>query len=66
MSAAIKSIVNGYVSLRDRSAIEEIRDHRQRLLKQLRDQPKGGIDPSSTIQLFEEDLREIEAGLSRL
>jgi hypothetical protein len=66
MSAAIKAIVNGYVRLGDRNTLEELRDHRQRLLKQIQNQPTSWIDPSRTIQVFEEDLREIEAGLIRL
>ena len=66
MSAAIRAIVNGYVSLRDRNTLEELREHRQRLLKQMQNQSTAWIDASRTIQLFEEDLREIEAGLGRL
>jgi exonuclease I len=66
MSAAINSIVNGFVSLKDRNALEEMREHRQRLLKQLQAQQTGWVDASSTIALFEEDLRAIEAGLTSL
>jgi hypothetical protein len=64
--SAIKSIVTSFVSLKDRAALEELREHRQRLLKQLQAQKTAWVDPSSTIRLFEEDLREIEAGLISL
>lgn len=66
MSEAIKCIVSGYVTLKDREALEEMRAHRQRLRKQLKEQPSSWIDPSQTIQLFEDDLQVIEDGLSRL
>jgi hypothetical protein len=66
MSEAIKSIVNGYFSLGDRVALEEIRNHRQRLRKQLVDQPPSWVDPSSTIRLLDEDLQVVEDALKRL
>jgi hypothetical protein len=66
MSLAITSIVDGYVSLGDRIALEAIRDHRLRLLSQLRDQQPGWMDPTSTIQLLDEDLQAVELGLARL
>ena len=66
MSEAIKYIVNGYVTLKNREALEELRAHRMRLRKQLKEQPSSWIDPSQTIRLYEDDLQAIEDGLSRL
>jgi hypothetical protein len=62
MSEAIKLIVEGYVSLKNRAALEELRSHRQRLRQQLQAQ-KDVIDVGPTIELFDEELRVIEAAL---
>ena len=64
MSQAIKLIVDGYVSLKDRMAIEELRAHRQRLRKQLEERPAGGIDAGPTMEVFDEELRVIDAALA--
>ena len=37
MSEAMKLIVDGYLSLKNRNALEDLRAHRQRLRKQLQD-----------------------------
>jgi hypothetical protein len=66
MSEAIKCIVDGYFSLKDRVALEEIRNHRQRLRKQLMDQPSSWVDPSNTIHLLDGDLQVVEDALKRL
>jgi hypothetical protein len=66
MSEAARLIVAGYVSLKDRVALEGMRAHRQRLRKQLHDSPQSWIDTSKSIALFDSDLHEIEAGLERL
>jgi hypothetical protein len=44
MSEATKLIVEGYSTLKDRKGLEDLREHRQRLRKQLQDKPKGWID----------------------
>ena len=64
MSESVKLIVDAYVSLKDRQAMEDMREHRQMLRKKLQD--VNGIDVSSSLQLIESDLSEIEAGLVRL
>lgn len=66
MSEAIKLIVEGYLSLKDRNSLEELREHRQRLRKQLQEQPKGAFDTSRSAQLFDEELRVIQAAIDRL
>ena len=65
MSEAIKMIVDGYVSLKNRTAIEELRSHRQRLRQQLQAQ-KDVIGVDQATELFDDDLRVIEAALTRL
>jgi hypothetical protein len=64
VSESVKLIVDAYVSLNDRQAMEELRDHRQMLRKKL--QACNGIDVSSSIRLIESDLSEIESGFARL
>ena len=56
--------VDAFVSLKDRVAIENLGEHRQLLRKKLQD--IDGIDVSTSLELIESDLSEIEAGLVRL
>lgn len=65
MSGAIGLIVDGYVSLKDRKALDELRIQRRKLIADL-DVCSTGIDCTSTIQQIEEDIAVIEAGLARL
>jgi hypothetical protein len=64
VSESVKLIVDAFVSLKDRQAMEEMREHRQTLRKKL--QACNGIDVSGSIRLIESDLSEIEAGFARL
>jgi hypothetical protein len=66
MSEATRLIADGFVRLKDRKALEELREHRQKLLNQMRDQPKGWVDTSKTMQIFADDLNVISAALDRL
>jgi len=66
MSDAVKLIVDAYVSLKDRAALEEMREHRQRLRKSLQEKAGGWVDVSRSIQIFDEDIDAVEAGLARL
>jgi hypothetical protein len=66
MSDALKLIVDAYVSLKDRVALEEMREHRQRLRSDLQAKAGGWVDVSRSIQLFDEDIEAVEAGLARL
>jgi len=65
MSEATKLIVEGYLSLKDRSALEEMRAHRQRLRKLLEDKGRGHVEIDPAIQLFDEELGIIEAAIQR-
>jgi hypothetical protein len=65
MSHALELIVGGYLSLKDRTALEDLRAHRLRLRKQLEERPPGGIDASPAMKTLDEDLRVIEAAINR-
>lgn len=65
MSLAIKSIVDGYVRLNDRNSLEDLRQHRQFLRRQVTVQGEY-LDVSRTIQILDEDIRVIEAGIGQL
>jgi hypothetical protein len=64
MTEALKLIVNGYLSLKNREALEDLRAHRQRLRKQLEERTPGGLDAGPTMQLFDEELHVIQAALA--
>ena len=64
MSESVKLIVDAWVNLKDRQAMEDMGEHRRLLRKKL--QNIDGIDVSSSLQLIDSDLSEIEAGLGRL
>ena len=64
MSSAIELIVEGYRSLGDRRALEDLRMHRRRLAVDLK--AMKGFDCSRSIQQIEEEITAIEAGLAAL
>ena len=69
MSEAMKMIVDGYVRLKDREALEELRNHRRRLRQQLQEQRLGSFgtfDVSKSLQTFDAEVLVIETGLERL
>jgi len=66
MSEAIKSIVETYVGLSNRVALEEMLQHRHRLRNQLRLKTRQGYDFAHALRAFDEDVRAIEDGLARL
>ena len=66
MSEAVKLIVAGYIRLKDRKAIEDMRRHRQRLRNDLIERSKSCFDVGSSIRLFEADLLAIEEVLREL
>jgi len=58
-------IVDGYVKLRDRSALEELQAHRRKLIDEL--QSLGGAyDAASPIKQNQDELLIIQAGIARL
>ncbi|TYO66806.1 hypothetical protein FXV83_09555 [Bradyrhizobium hipponense] len=64
MPNAIELIVDGYVSLNDQRALDDLRMQRRKLAVDLK--ALTGFDCRTTIQQIEEDIIVIEAGLARL
>lgn len=64
MPNAIELIVDGYVSLNDRRALDDLRMQRRKLAVDLN--ARTGFDYRTTIQQIEEDIIVIEAGLAQL
>lgn len=64
MPNAIELIVDGYVSLNDRGALDDLRMQRRELAVDLK--ARTGFDYRTTIQQIEEDIIVIEAGLAQL
>lgn len=64
MPNAIELIVDGYVSLNDRRALDDLRMQRRKVAVDLRG--RTGFDYRTTIQQIEEDIIVIEAGLAQL
>ncbi len=67
MSSAIELIVEGYVRLNNRQALEDLRAHRQRLAADLkhRQSQGGAFDYSKSITQIEEEIAVIEAGMEK-
>ena len=65
MEPAIRSIVDAYVRLRNRKALDDLRAHRGRLTAELKSLP-GAYDASKMIAQLDNEIAIIEAGLSLL
>jgi hypothetical protein len=63
-SEAIQQIVDAYVRLNNRRALEDLRMHRQRMAVDLKS--RTGFDLSLPIRQIDEEIAVIEAGLERL
>ena len=66
MTKAIEHIVTGYSTLKDRKALEEIRDHRKRLLNEDRMRGSSVLKFESIRDELQEEIRIVEAALSTL
>lgn len=66
MSKAIENIVAGYVTLKNRQALEEIRAHRQKLLQHSRMQAGSWVSMESLTTVLKEDIGIVEAALKGL
>lgn len=66
MTQAIEHIVAGYVSLRDRVALEKIRDHRRKLLNEHRMANDGPIRIDWIGVELQEELGCIDVALNKL
>lgn len=65
MSAAITQIVDGYVKLQDRRALEALQVHRRKLIITMQSL-RGPFDAGKPIRQNQNELAIIEAGLVRL
>jgi len=66
MTKAIEHIVAGYVTLKNREALQEIRDHRQRLLHNSRMHSGSWVSVESLNSVLQEDISIVDAALSGL
>ena len=66
MAKAIEHIVAGYVTLKNRHALEEIRDHRQRLLNESRMHGGSWISVESLSLVLREEISIVDAALNEL
>ncbi len=66
MTKAIEHIVAGYVTLKNRQALQEIRDHRQRLLHESRMHSGSWVSVESLNSVLQEDISIVDAALSGL
>jgi hypothetical protein len=63
---AIEQIIAGYVFLKDRQSLEDIRDHRKWLLNEIRPHGVPGFNPSTVNETLQEELELVEAALANL
>ncbi|MBR1207396.1 MULTISPECIES: hypothetical protein [unclassified Bradyrhizobium] len=62
---AIEQIIAGYVSLKNRQALEQLRDHRQHLLDDVRTHSFPGFRPSVVNETLSEEIELIQGALAR-
>ena len=66
MTKAIEHIVAGYSTLKNRKALEEIRDHRRRLLNDYRMRSGSGMNFDWINAELQEEIGVVEDALSKL
>jgi hypothetical protein len=66
MPKAIEQIVAGYVTLKNRQALQEIRDHRQRLLHDSRMHSGSWVSVEGLNSVLQEEISIVDAALSGL
>jgi hypothetical protein len=66
MTKAIEHIVAGYSTLKNRTALEEIRDHRRRLLNEHRMRSNSVLNFKSVSDELQEEISIVEDALSKL
>jgi hypothetical protein len=66
MTKAIEHIVTGYFTLKDRVALEQIRDHRRKLLNETRIFNAGPLRFDSITAELQEELGVVDAALAKL
>jgi hypothetical protein len=63
MTKAVEHIVAGYVTLKNRQALEEIREHRQRLLHDSRMHTRTWVSVESLTSALQEEINIVDAAL---
>jgi hypothetical protein len=66
MTKGIEHIVAGYVTLKNREALEEIRDHRRRLLYENRLRSGSGLNLESLNAELQDEINIVDAALDDL
>lgn len=66
MPSAIEQIANGFVRVRDRAALERMREHRSRLLEEYRARRAGWFRSEVLETSLQDDVAVLDAALSRL
>jgi hypothetical protein len=66
MTKAIENIVAGYVTLKNRQALMEIREHRQRLLHESRMHAGSWVSVENLSSVLQQDINIVDAALSGL
>ena len=66
MTKAIENIVAGYVTLKNRVALQEMREHRQRLLHESRLHRGSWVSVDKLSSVLQQDISVIDEGLSGL
>ena len=66
MSEAMKWIVDGFVKLNNRQALNDLKANHCRMATELKSRRGGALDLSSPIRQLEDEIRVVEEGLARL
>ena len=66
MSEAMKWIVDGFVKLNNRQALNDLKANHCRMATELKSRCGGVFDLSSPIKQLEDEIRVVEEGLARL
>ena len=66
MDKAIEQIVDDYVRLQNRNALEDLRTQRQGLLSDLKGRSDSAYDVNGAVRQLDDELAVIEAGLQKL
>ena len=66
MASAIELIASGLVRVKDRAALERMREHRIRLLQECRMRSAAGFRSEVLETSLQEDVEAVDAALSRL
>ena len=66
MLDAMKWIVDGFVKLSNRQALDDLKAHHSRMATELKSRHGGVFDLSSLIRQLDDEIRVIEKGLAEL